>query len=574
MHQLSNPLFINETNNMHAKILFLMVAVSLLTSGCQTRMEAVDLLLVNGVIYTVDESFTVAEAMVVKDGIVIDVGDEARLRKQYRPEQSVDLQGSAVFPGFYDPHCHFHGYGAGLALWADLTPASSFEEVLTIMEKFAGERDTGWLAGRGWDENNWAERTVPDNTLLNRLFPDRPVILIRVDGHAALANEVALQAGNINAATVIPGGEVIVKNGKPTGLLIDKASDLLRRMFNEASLAGQQGEELLRQGILQAQENCFAVGITTVGDAGLGYKQVRLLEKLQDEGVLKMSVYAMLNYTTENIHHYIQKGPLVSDRMHIRSVKFFADGALGSRGALLLDPYSDRPESHGLLTLDPDSFRIHCREIFDYGYQVNTHAIGDSANRFVLGVYAGILHPDNDFRWRIEHAQVIHPDDIVMFSRYNIIPAINAIHATSDMGWASDRIGPIRVQHAYAYRQLLKTNGWLCNGSDFPVEPINPIYGFFAAVARQDHAGNPPCGWFPEQALTRIEALKAMTIWAARACFEEKRKGSLEPGKVADFVVLNQDILTVEQQMIPRTDVMQTWIRGEQVWRKMHFNDR
>ncbi len=540
--------------------------VSSLVCGCTQQHEKVDLLLFNATIYTVDNDFSVADAMVLKDGIIVEVGLFDDLVRRYRPAEKRDMAGAYIYPGFYDPHCHFYGYGAGLASWADLTGTRSFDEVLDVMVRFAEESDTGWLAGRGWDENNWDIRELPDKGALDSLFSDRPVILIRVDGHAMLANSVALDRGGITVGSEVPGGEVLVKDGRMTGILIDKASDQLRSMFNRAVLGGEQGEALVARGILQAQENCFGVGITTVGDAGLNYHQVQTLKQLQEKGLLKMQVYAMLNDNPENRKHYISQGPYRSERMHIRSVKFFADGALGSRGALLLEPYTDRSESVGLLTLDPERFRQQCKELYGFGYQVNTHAIGDSANRFVLGVYADILEGPNDLRWRIEHAQVVHPDDFETFGKYNIIPAINAIHATSDMGWAIDRLGPHRVVYAYAFQQLLETNGWLCNGSDFPVEPINPLLGFYAAVARKDLNGYPPKGWQPENALSRKDALKAMTIWAAKASFEEDQKGSLEPGKQADFVVLKNDIITIDESQIPEALVLQTWISGEKVW--------
>lgn len=547
------------------QIFTVMVTVATTFAGCQTNKEAADLMLFNGLIYTVDEEFSTVGCMVITDGKVVATGDHAILSKRYRAVEVIDLEGAAVYPGFYDPHCHFYHYGAGLATRADLTTAGSYQEVIQIMQQFAADHPEGWLAGRGWDQNRWPVQEFPDNTELNELWPDRPVVLIRVDGHAVIANDMALKMCGLSATSRIEGGEIHLRNGKPTGVLIDKAADIVKDRFLAETTAGSEGEEVLIKGILLGQENCFKVGLTSVGDAGLKFNELQLLERLQEQGLLKMSVYAMLDYSPENIQHYIRTGGYKNGRIHARSVKFYADGALGSRGALLMQPYSDKPDSYGLLTLSIDTFRRQCEAIRDAGYQVNTHAIGDSANRLVLQVYASVLTPGNDLRWRIEHAQVVNPADLETFKRYNIIPAINTTHATSDMGWAEARLGADRIQHAYAYRALLETNGWLPNGSDFPVEQINPLLGFYAATTRQELQGNPAGGWFPEQRLTRQEALRAMTIWAAKASFEEEEKGSLEPGKWADFVILDQDIMVVDPRLILQTRVKSTWVGGEKM---------
>lgn len=535
-------------------------------AGCSPSKEVVDLMVTNGVIYTVDDSFSVAGSMVINDGIIIATGTAKELAERYEAVKVLDAKGNFIYPGFYDSHCHFYHYGAGLATRVDLTGTSSFAEVLKRMQEFALTRPEGWLAGRGWDQNQWPEKKFPDNTELNRLFPDRPVILIRIDGHAVLVNDLALKAAGVSASTKIDGGEILLHNGKPTGILIDKAADILKEIFLKETTGGTAGEEELIRGILQGQKNCFAVGITTVADAGLEYNEVSMIDKLQQEQQLKMKVYGMLSWSPDNLTHYISKGPYRTDLLHLRSVKFYADGALGSRGALLLEPYSDRPGYSGILTMNPDTFTRQCADALKFGYQVNTHAIGDSANRLVLQTYGKVLKGPNDLRWRIEHAQVVHPDDLRKFRDFSIIPSVNTTHATSDMPWAHERLGSQRVRSAYAYHNLLQTNGWLCNGSDFPVEQINPLLGFYAGVARQDLSGNPPEGWQPENALSRQEALKAMTFWAAKACFEEKTKGSLQKGKAADFVILDQDIMKAPLIQIPKIRVISTWINGEKVF--------
>lgn len=547
------------------KLIF-MAAMAILGFGCRAPKETADLMVFNATIYLADSSFSTAECMVIKDGKILDVGDYNVLKDKYEAVKELDAGGKAIFPGFYDPHCHFYHYGAGLATRADLSGASSFEAVLERMESFAAQRPEGWLAGRGWDQNLWPVKEFPDNQELNKRFPDRPVILIRIDGHAVLVNDKALAAAGLNGKSSIPGGEVQVRNGKPTGILVDKAADILKDLFLKEMIEGEAGEEELIQGILQGQKNCFAVGLTTVADAGLKYKEVQLLQKLEKEGKLKMQVYPMLDWSDENLEAFVTKGVYRSDRLHIRSVKFYADGALGSRGALLLEPYTDKPGYSGILTLSPDTFAMHCADALRYGYQVITHAIGDSANRLVLNTYGSVLKEKNDHRWRIEHAQVVNTEDLAKFRDFSIIPSVNTTHCTSDMGWAAERLGPERVKYAYAYKQLLQTNGWLCNGSDFPVELINPLLGFYAAVTRMDLQGNPPGGWQPENALSRQEALLAMTLWAAKACFEENEKGSLTVGKAADFVILDQDIMKVPAEKIPMTKVTETWIRGERVF--------
>lgn len=547
------------------KLIF-MAAMAILGSGCRTPKETADLMVFNATIYLADSSFSTAECMVIKDGKILDVGNYDVLKDKYDAVKELDAGGKAIFPGFYDPHCHFYHYGAGLATRADLSGTSSFEAVLQRMEEFAALRPEGWLAGRGWDQNLWPVKEFPDNQELNKRFPDRPVILIRIDGHAVLVNDKALAAAGLNAKSKIPGGELQVRNGKPTGILVDKAADILKDLFLKEMTEGAAGEEELIQGILQGQQNCFAVGLTTVADAGLKYTEVQLLQKLEKEGKLKMQIYPMLDWSDENLDAFVTRGVYRSDRLHIRSVKFYADGALGSRGALLLEPYTDKPGYSGILTLSPDTFAMHCADALRYGYQVNTHAIGDSANRLVLNTYGGVLKQKNDLRWRIEHAQVVHPSDMAAFGDFGIIPSVNTTHCTSDMGWAAERLGPDRVKNAYTYKALLQTNGWLCNGSDFPVEQINPVLGFYAAITRMDLQGNPPGGWQPENALSRQEALLAMTLWAAKACFEEKEKGSLTIGKAADFVILDQDIMKVPAEKIPVTKVIETWIRGERVF--------
>ena len=517
-----------------------------------------DLLLYNGKIYSVDEAFETAGAMVITDGKITEIGQADQLREKYTIASEKDLQGSPVYPGFFDPHCHFYGYGLTLRQ-ADLTGTLSAAEVIARLKEHHRQFPSSWIIGRGWDQNDWGKKAFPDKHILDQAFPDIPVYLTRVDGHAAWVNSKALELANIRPV-VIEGGEIIRDAGDITGILLDNAMALVEKHI-PAPLATDEVNALLA-----AEKNCFAVGLTTVGDAGLDKAVVLLMDSLQKAGILSMNVYAMLNPSPENMRYFISKGVFLTDKMSVRSVKLFADGALGSRGALLINPYSDAPGTHGIQVSNTEFLSGICKLAYDNGYQVNTHCIGDSAVRLMLELYSAVLPENNDLRWRIEHAQVIHKDDFPLFSVYSIVPSIQAVHATSDMYWAAERLGKERLAMAYAYKTLLAQNGWLANGSDFPVEAINPLYGFYAAVARKDLNGYPVDGFQKQDALTREEALRAMTIWAAKACFLETKSGSLEPGKAADFVILDKDIMEIDEAEIPSTRVRETYVNGVRVY--------
>lgn len=438
--------------------------------------------------------------------------------------------------------------------------ASGFEEVCTRLVENRKVNSSGWVLGRGWDQNLWPGKKFPDRQDLDRICPDQPVYLIRIDGHAAVVNTAALKLAGIDQHTVVGGGEIIREGGRITGVLVDNAMDLVANLIPEMA----EAEEA--DALVMAQNNCFRVGLTSLVDAGLGAAKVKLLDRLQREGRLKMRIYAMLSPTEENFKEFMSAGIYKTDRLNVRCVKVYADGALGSRGALMLEPYTDAPEKSGLQVSDTRYLYDICRKCYQAGYQMAVHCIGDSANRLTLNIYKDVLKTKNDRRWRIEHVQVVQPDDFRLFGEYNIIPSVQTTQATSDMYWAEDRVGPVRIKGAYAYRQLMEQNGWIPNGSDFPVEQINPLFGFFAGFARMDQSGYPAGGWMMENALSREDCLKAMTIWAAKSCFEENERGSIEPGKMADFVVLDQDIMKAEPLKVPGTRVLETWVGGEKVF--------
>ncbi len=525
--------------------------------GCNHKTPT-DMIIKNAKIYTVNENFDIYESMAIEDGKILAMGSNEDIAEKYESEEILDLGEKPVYPGFIDPHCHFYGYGTTLRE-ANLFGTSSFEEVLERLSGHADNYPDGWITGMGWDQNDWEMKEFPDNSKLDSLFPNRPVLIRRIDGHAAVANTKALEIAAINPETEVTGGDIMKKNGRLTGVLIDNAIELVRKNIP------QPGKKEITQSLISAQESCFAVGLTSVHDAGLEKSIIKTIDELNKSGKLKMRIYAMLNPTEENFEEYMYKGIYKTDKLHVASVKLYADGALGSRGAKMINDYSDDPGNKGLLIASEEYLTRISRLADSCGYQVNTHCIGDGANRLMLSIYGGILNKKNDKRWRIEHAQVIHPDDFGLFRKYSVIPSIQSTHATSDMYWAGQRLGE-RMEYAYAFKTLLEQNGWLPNGSDFPVEDINPLLGFYAAVVRKDQKGYPEDGFQTGEALNREQALRAMTIWAAKAAFEEDEKGSLEAGKVADFVILEDDIMKAEENELYKIRVIETRVAGEKVF--------
>jgi predicted amidohydrolase YtcJ len=539
----------------------LALGLSLGLAGCQPQHEAVDLLVTNATVYTVDSTFSKAEAFAVRDGRFVAVGKAADLQRRYQAAQTVDAQGQFIYPGFYDAHCHFYRYALGLRS-ANLVGATSWAETVGRLTRHRQQQPTAaWLTGRGWDQNDWPGQRFPTKDTLDALFPNVPVLITRVDGHAALVNQKALDLAGVTARTPISGG-VIGRDaqGRLTGLLVDNAVKLVAAKIPEPSPAEADAA------LLQGQQNCLAVGLTSLADAGLNREDIDRMAALQKAGKLHLRLYAMLNPTPENKAYYLPRGPFFSDNLTISSFKVYADGALGSRGASLLAPYTDRPEEKGFLLQHPDYYRSLAKLLAATKFQMNTHAIGDSSNRLLLDIYGAALKGQPDRRWRIEHAQVVSPRDMPKFGQYHIVPSVQPTHATSDMYWAGERLGQPRLATAYAYHDLLKQYGQVALGSDFPVEDINPLYGFHAAVARQDAKSFPAGGFQMSNALSRPDALRGMTTWAAHAAFEDKRKGQIKPGMLADFVVLKTDLLTAPNAQLRTAPVQQTWIAGKQVF--------
>ncbi|WP_316756225.1 amidohydrolase [Pedobacter aquatilis] len=538
---------------------FLYALVALAFFSSCSKKEQADLIVYNARVYTVNSTFDTVQALAVKDGKILAVGTSDEIKKQFKGTEEIDAEGKTVYPGFIDAHAHFYGYGQSLQT-ADLRETKSWAEVLQRLADFAKTHLNGWLIGNGWDQNDWEDKAFPTNEKLTALFPGRPVFLTRIDGHAAIANQKAFDDAGIKNAQQLTGGDMLTQNGKLTGVLIDNAVGLVESKIPEPDA------KLAEKIFMDAQKNCFAAGLTTIDDCGLPFQAVDFIEKLQKESKLKMRLYVMLSDAPQNYDYLFKRGAIKTDRLNVRAFKVYADGALGSRGACLLKPYTDVPEKTGFLLSDQKHFEEVAIKIAEHNFQMCTHAIGDSANRVMLKIYNKILKGKNDKRWRIEHAQVVNANDFDLFGQASIVPSVQPTHATSDMYWAGQRLGAERLKGAYAYKQLLKQNGWIPLGTDFPVENINPLLTFYAATVREDAKGFPKGGFQIENALTPEEALKGMTIWAAKANFEENEKGSLEKGKLADFVILDNDILKSSPQNILKTKVLKTYLNGEKVY--------
>lgn len=540
------------------------VLLFVLICACQPAEESsTPTLFENGVIYTMSEHAPVVEALLVDAGRIIATGDAQTLLDSAPEAERVDLQGQVVIPGLIDAHAHVRNL-ATMRLAADLTGTQSIEEIIQRLRALEANLTYGaWLLGRGWDQNDWANTDFPSRHDIDAAFPDRPVWLERIDGHAMWANSAALRLAGEETIqnSADPAGGLIVRDaaGEPTGLFIDNAEQLV------SGAVPPYSEADLERGLEAALMEMARFGITGVHEAGADMAFLERVKRFIDEDRFTIRLYAMTepgpSFDAYCNNHLIDYG----DRLTVRSVKMYLDGALGSRGAALLEDYSDDPGNRGLLRTSPEDYRVLVRQALDCGYQVNSHAIGDAGNRLLLDTYeAAGIEPDQ--RHRNEHAQIVALEDIERHAKLGVIASMQPTHATSDMYWAEDRVGPGRIQGAYAWRSILESGGRLALGSDFPVEQVDPLLGFYAAVTRQDAASWPEGGWYPDQALTREEALRGFTVDAAYAGFQEESLGSLEPGKWADFVILSGDIMTAPGPDMLDVSVVETWLGGEQVY--------
>ena len=527
--------------------------ISIIFIGCKSE---VDLIVYNGNIYTVDNDFKVANAIAIKDGLFYDIG-ENEIKNKYHSKETINLNGATVLPGLIDAHCHFYGLGLNQQV-IDLVGTLSFDEVVSKI-KLNSNINSKVIKGSGWDQNDWDIKEFPDKSRLDMLYPNTPVVLERIDGHAYLVNQKALDLAKITIDTKSSDGTIVKKNGKLTGILIDGPMDLIDNILPELSLNEK------KQALLNAEKICFKNGLTTVDDAGLSKEIILLIDSIQKKKELKIRIYAMISNSKSNLDYFLPKGPIKTPQLNVSSVKIYGDGALGSRGATLKTPYHDDPNNYGKLITNPSELKNLATRIAEANFQMNTHAIGDSTVKLLIDTYSKVLENKKDPRWRIEHSQIIDLEDMKGFNN-KILPSVQPTHATSDMYWAEDRVGSTRIKGAYAYKTLLNKSKVIGLGTDFPVEKVNPFHTFYAAISRKDMNGYPENGFEIENALSRQETLKGMTIWAAYLNFEENEKGSIEKGKLADFIVIDRDVMSVKIDETYKTKVLKTFVSGDLVY--------
>jgi len=536
------------------------VALLAVALGIPAAAQTADLIIENANIYTVNMGQPKARSLAVQGDKIVAVGNDLSSLAGPRTRR-LDLKGATVIPGLIDAHAHLRGLG-GLLESRDLRHVATIAEIAAYVQQQAAGKPAGeWVIGRNWDQTNWGGK-FPSAADLDAVAADRPVFLTRVDGHAGWANTRALTLAGITNQTPDPPGGKIVRDaqGKATGILVDRAQGLVRSKIPPATFA-----QIKRQLELAARE-CARLGLTGVHDAGVSRDDLQAYRELIREGKFPLRVWAMIGGDGPLWREFAERGPEVGDFLTVRSIKLVADGALGSRGAALWQPYTDDKSNSGLMLTSREDIERIARVAAAKGFQVCTHAIGDRANRTVLDAYAAALGGKNEKRFRVEHAQVISLPDFKTFADNSIIASVQSTHATSDMRWAAARLGPDRMAGAYAWRTFLNLGIPVANGSDFPVEEPNPMLGLYAAFTRQDAQGQPPEGWMADQKMTRQEALESWTLSGAYAAFEEKIKGSIEPGKFADFLVLDRDVMTVPPLELPATRIKATYLGGKAVY--------
>ena len=535
---------------------YIFILLLILNLGC-TNNKA-DLIVINSKIYTADKSNEIAKSIAVRNGKIIDI-DSINLDNKYEAKEILDANEKTILPGLIDSHCHFYNLGLDQQV-VDLRGTTSFEEIIERLKVYDLNNESNVILGRGWDQNDWEIKQFPVNTQLNSIFKNKLVVLERIDGHAYIVNDNALQLAGIDENTLVRGGLVLLKNNKPTGVLIDAPMSMVDKVLPEKTTKEKVNA------LKEAEEISFSYGLTTVDDAGLGMEIIDLIDSLHKTNELKIKIYAMVSVSKTNIQKLKKSGKIKTPKLNVRSFKVYGDGALGSRGAALKKPYCDDPHNYGFLRTDIKDLKYYANEIANMGFQMNTHAIGDSTVSVLLKEYQNVLNDIDDPRWRIEHSQVV---DLNEFNLYNdkILPSVQPTHATSDMYWAYDRLGE-RIEGAYAFKDLLSSSKRIALGTDFPVERVNPFHTFYSSIERKDLSGYPANGFQIENALSREETLKGMTIWGAYFNFEENEKGSIEKGKSADFIIIDQNIMEIEAAKIPNTKVLKTFVDGELVYQK------
>ena len=537
---------------------YLHLSLILLIVLCSSfKKKTADLIVKNATIYTINEQFVKASILVVSNGKFIAVGGNELLKK-YQSNEIIDAKGQFVYPGFIDAHCHFTGYALD-QYKLNLYGTSSFKDMLEKIVGYSKTNKRQWIEGRMWSETNWKDAAEITKKELDILFPNQPVFLLRIDAHAALVNQKALDIAGITKDTKVEGGEIQVRNNELTGLLFDHAIDLVKPTIPKVD------ETTAIEYYQKTEQEFFENGITSFVDCMVENNWWKWMQKAYLDKKLSINSTLFLTNTKENSDDILYQKFKQLSNCKVAGFKIFADGALGSRGAYLLQEYTDQHNHRGYLRTSISAIDSLSKKLIKTNYQLAVHAIGDGANHEVLTIFSKYLKQKNDRRWRIEHAQVVDLNDVHLFGDYSIIPSVQPTHAISDMVWAKDRIGESRIKNAYAYNALLKQNNWMPLGTDFPVEELNPLNTFCAAVFRKNEAQKPTNGFQFENALTRQEALKGMTLWAAKSVFKEKEVGSIEVGKQADFVILKTDLMKADISEIYQAKVERVYLNGRRV---------